>query len=547
VSLSVAMATAVCMMGCAVAGASSGGALGGASAAFGNNDDRRLVGGYTTVRLVTTSRRYVYAATTGGIAIYDRVFGVWLPPLAQDGGLSDAQITTMAGDPVEDAVWIGVPGAVIVYRPQTEQVQRTALAGVPDLIAFSTTIGGDALVRASGQWNRVTRAGFASPVGAPPSARELVVPRTLADVYARYPGLRTSAPLLFRNQQPDRALRVYPVESGTISLDAPSEVWLGTAGDGLYKVDGITQQATPLRFGLMDRGAAAVSLSADGVWIAGTGASVLRNGLTFASNDLQRWRWIDGTITVPLVGIRAGALAVRAQRAWIATDRGLVRVRLGTDEHIARWTSLDGMPDDRVLSLAARADGVWAGTARGLVFVTDSSDARNPRTRGIADRVLDNVPVLALQSVGDTLWIGTTEGLFALPAGGALARPAAADPALRRRIAALAWSDSTLVVATDNGVMRLAPRGGAEPERIAALNIALVGQVTKLAIDERTIVVTGTDGVLLMQRNGGVRLLRIPSDVPAPALDVAMSREWIWLATPVGVVRLRRASDGGVP
>jgi hypothetical protein len=80
-----------------------------------------------------------------------------------------------------------------------------------------------------------------------------------------------------------------------------------------------------------------------------------------------------------------------------------------------------------------------------------------------------------------------------------------------------------------------------------ALDVAQVGQVTRLAMDDRTIVMTGTNGVVVLQRGGGVRTLRVPADVPGPVLDVAMSRDWIWLATPEGLVRLRRASDGGLP
>ena len=104
-----------------------------------------------------------------------------------------------------------------------------------------------------------------------------------------------------------------------------------------------------------------------------------------------------------------------------------------------------------------------------------------------------------------------------------------------------------LLAATDDAVLELAPRGGREPVRVPALDVAQVGRVTRLAIDDRAIVMAGTDGVVVLQRAGGVRVLRVPNDLPAPALDVAMSRDWVWIATPEGLVRLRRAGDGGLP
>ncbi len=534
-------------------GTSSGGSSGGGSSsgAFSRSDERRLVGSFSDVRAVGLSRRYLYAATGSGIAVYDRLFNAWLAPLSRENGLVDPQITVMAGDPVEDAVWLGVPGAVMVYRPQSEQLQRTMLVGIPDVIVFDRGIGGDAFVRSGGQWSRVSRSGFATPVAGPPPAAQLVLPSTLADVYARYPGLRSGSPLLFRRQQSDRPLRPYPVQTGTFSLDQPSEVWLGTGGDGVYKVDATLQQATPLRYGLLERGVGALGLSLDGVWAAGLGASLLRGGLTFASTDLQRWRWIDGTIAVPMLGMRATSMSVRAQRAWIGTDRGVVRARLDAGEDLVVWTSLDGLPDDRVYAVAARDDGAWVGTARGLVFVSDTTEQRNTRTRGLGVQLLANTPVYALQPVGDTLWIGSEAGLLAFGQisgkSPALLRPLGADPALRGRVTALAFSDSVLLAATDRGVVQLSPRGGVEPFRVLALNVADVGQVTRLAMDDRTVVMAGLDGVVVMQRAGGIRLLRVGTDLPGAALDVVMSRDWLWIATPEGLVRLRRAGDGGLP
>ncbi len=533
----------------AVGACASGGAVnsGGGGGAFGRRDESRVIGSFADVHAVGVSRRYVYSATTSGIGVYDRLFNTWLAPLSRENGFTDVQVTFMTGDPVEDAVWLGVPGAVLVYRPQSEQLQRTVVTGVPDYIVFDRATSGDAYVRAGGQWTRVSRIGLASPVNGPPDANQRFTPRTLTDVYTMYPALRSASPILFRNQAGDRPLRSYPVVSGSLSPDQPNEVWLGTNGDGLYKVDALLQQTVPLRFGLLESGIGALALAADGVWAAGLGASRLRGGLTFASTDLQRWRWIDGTIAVPLMGMRATSLSLRAQRAWIGTDRGVVRARLDSAEAMSVWTSLDGLPDDRVFAVAAREDGAWVGTARGLVFVTDTNDARSPRTRGIGERLLENTPVYALLPIGDTLWIGSAAGLVALPLNGTLSRPLGSDPALRRRITALAWSDTVLLAATDTDVLRLAPRGGVEPTRVLSLDVSQVGQVTRLAIDDRTIVMAGTDGVVVVQRAGGLRVLRVPRDLPGPALDVVMSREWLWIATPDGLVRLRRADDGGLP
>ena len=525
-------------------GANDGARDGGVS----RRDERQYIGSYGEVRAVAVSRRYVYAATPSGVGVYDRIRGAWDAPFTRENGLIDAHVTVIAGDPVEDAVWIGVPGAVVMYRPLTEQVLRTMIVGIPDVIVFDKSSTGDAYVRAGGQWTRVSRAGVAFNVAQPPLPSTVVVPKTLNDLLLQFPSLRSPQMMLARNQRADRALPNYAITSGASSPERASEVWLGTNGDGLYRVDPTFQEATPLRFGPMDSGIGALALAADGVWAAGLGESRRRGGLSFSSNDLQRWRWIDGTISVSLVGVRANALSVRAQRAWIATDRGVVRVRLDAGEAVAIWTVLDGLPDARINAIAARGEGAWAGTSRGLVWVNDSAEARERKSRGIGVRLLDGTPVFALQQIGDSLWIGTSTGLVVLSASGQLTRLASADPALRRPVRAMTWSDSVLLVATDEAVLAVALNAAREPVRVQTIDVRSVGQITRMAMDDRTMWLAGSDGVLVAARqSAATRLLRVPLDLPGPALDVVASRDWLWIATPFGLVRVRRLGDGGLP
>ncbi|HYW31396.1 MAG TPA: hypothetical protein VE869_07825, partial [Gemmatimonas sp.] len=209
---------------CGAGGAGYGGAY-GAGGGFGRRDERQFIGSFADVRAMGVSRRYVFSGTPTGIAIYDRLLNAWLPPFTRELGFGDDRITVLVGDPVEDALWYGVPGAVVIYRPATEQVQRTIISGVPDAIVFErggTASGtGDALVRASGAWTRVSRVGITTPLPSPPALSSVIVPSTLGDVYERFPGLRAGAGLLLRDaenpQRADRALRDYPVTAGAIS------------------------------------------------------------------------------------------------------------------------------------------------------------------------------------------------------------------------------------------------------------------------------------------------------------------------------------------
>lgn len=550
-------------------------------------EERVHVGSFAVIDAVAVSQRFVYVAGSGGVAAFDRFSERWQQPrtrdldreLGRDVGFgisapaAGPPITVMAGDPTEDAVWIGVPGAVISYRPFTGQVQRTPITGVPQRIVFerpgagSGLGGGDALVQSGGQWTRVSRLGLASPVATLPASAQLLVPPTLGDLLARYPTLRAQPQLLLGADRANRPRRQFALLAGAASPDRASEVWLGTDGEGLIKVDPVFAQGAAMPYGLIEPGAGALAPAVNGVWVASLGRSQRRGGLTFVTPDLQQWRWIDGTITVPLAGVRTFSLATRGRRAFMATDRGLVRVLLDGAQDMTAHTRLAGMPDDRVFAVQPRDEGAWAGTARGLVFVNDDSivgDERRAQARRGPGRVLlEGTAVFALQAVGNVLWAGTSAGLVRLAANPLDEMPApmfvGREAMLRRAVRALATSDSVLLVATDEAVFRLpvsttSERGGVAPsvdegaERFTELDPLLVGEPTRLAVDARTVVLAGRDGALLYARGSGARKrLQVPADLPGPVLDVLLQGDWVFFATPQGLVRWRRSRDGLVP
>jgi hypothetical protein len=52
---------------------------------------------------------------------------------------------------------------------------------------------------------------------------------------------------------------------------------------------------------------------------------------------------------------------------------------------------------------------------------------------------------------------------------------------------------------------------------------------------------------MVSRTSGAVRVLRVGVDLPGPVLDVLAQRDWLFLATPQGLVRYRRTADGMVP
>jgi ligand-binding sensor domain-containing protein len=524
-----------------------------------------VVRAHSDVYAVAASARHVFALTAGGLLTYDRVFDRWLAPsnrVEEDlrlSGLGTTRATVIAADPVEDAAWIGVPGAVLIYRPRVEMVTRVPVPGQPELIAFPRARDGNAYVRASGQWTRVTAGGFATALPGGSLNVPLEPPVQLDEVYRRHPSLRAQLSFLLRDERVGAFSA--RISAATLSPDRPSEVWVGTLGEGLWSVDANFLQARRLTYGVLDDEVGAVASAAQGVWTAGQGVGA-RAGLAFVHDELQRFAHVTSRALAGARGTRTFDLAVQGSAAWLATDRGLWRADLGAEpsgDVMRRWGTLEGLPDDVVLAVQPRIDGTWVGTRRGLAFVREDAVPGDDRAVLVSE-AFRGEPVRALAAAGDQLFVGTARGLFVQRAslqgdGDAPGEaPRRVDGVAPRPVAALAWHDSVLVVLTDVSVELVPLRGGpVRPARevpVSEVAIRELGGGLSAAIDARTVWIAGRGGVLAWRRGanpGSARLLRAGGELPAEVTDLALSAQWAWVGTRQGLVRVRRATDGGLP
>lgn len=543
-----ALALAAAAWSCA-AGAGPGGSLGGSPGNL-RDDDALLISRFSDVLGIAASRRYVFVAGPRGLAIYDAQFDWWLPPRRGAQQLGAFSRAVMAADPVSDAVWMGGQGEVRYYQPNTDYAFGVPIAGIVDLIAFDARDPGrGAYVRAGGGWSLVSTAGGVQPLGALPAGVQLQTPPDLGEVYRRYPNVRDLGPTITT----DERLRTWQVTVGTIAPDR-GEVFLGTLGNGVYRVDPAFARGRQLPYGLLSEGAGAVARAADGVWVAPLGlVSGLRarGGLTFVRGDLQEWRWIEDERERVLENARTFDLQLRGSIAWVATDQGVVRIDTRASRPQAvRWALINGLPADDALAVEPREGGAWVGTTRGLAWVSDTGRRVQPVAGRVGDAVAAGLPVRALLATGDTLWMGTDAGLLLLPPG-EQQRPVRSslqegDARLAGRIAALAASDSIVavglgtgdVVQVDRRAGRLVPRGGAD--------VRIVGPVVALAMDPRSLYVLGISGLVAVDRVGGTSRYLSIGELGGEAYDVLLTDEAAWVATRAGVVRLARRA-GGLP
>lgn len=229
-------------------------------------------------------------------------------------------------------------------------------------------------------------------------------------------------------------------------LAAPDgSLWVGTTNAGLNHLwpDGRIDIYTTAN-GLASNSIRALALGPDGtLWLSayGKGVQNLRNGrfVTYGAAQGLQDIFIRAIVHLPngsiMLGGRSGlhrlqagrisrvplapgdqtpilSLAYDTSRAslWVGTDgQGLLQVR--NDETVGSWTANEGLPNNTVLDLYLAADGeLWLGTSAGLGRREGSRviNYGNGNTN-LAEAITQII------ATNDQLWVGTNNGLLALP------------------------------------------------------------------------------------------------------------------------------------
>jgi hypothetical protein len=444
-------------------------------------EERVLISDFSYVDAMAASPWLVFAATRHGLLIYDRLARTWRSPVTALDGYPAGRVRTALADPGGNRVWLGLgAGGYVGY----------------DL---------DARI-----W---------SPGTPPPEAVAGAV--TVEGALARAPAADALRGLILT----DPRLRTYQFTAAALTPDR-AELFFGTSGMGVVRVDPQTAEWEALSFGLVAPSVGAIATTGDGVWAAANARPGERRGLTFVAADLSAAQPTEGGGGGAALGFTflvARRLLIADGALWLATDQGVLRIDPGTLR--SRAFSLP-----QVTSLAPAPDGVWVGTARGLWVITHD---------GSLVRVSTDFPVLSIAAARETLWVGTNAGILMLPPGNADAVGVAALAQPILAMSALARARDTIVAATDRSLVWRDAAAGAWKE--LPLSPAL-GRPTALAADpDGGMWVGGTLGLArAVLGRAQVRLLTVPFDVPASVRDVAVDGAWLWVATDSGLVRFDR-------
>jgi hypothetical protein len=491
-------------------------------------EDRLILRDYTRVVAVAAGLDRAYAVTPDAVLVLDPRTRRWVEVAEAPEPGALVRIGLALVDPLDNALWLAGRNEWYRYQPDLRMWDRGLTPGAVTQIAFDRADPtGGLYLRTRNGWAVVPRIGGSALPGPAPS--QPVFATRLEDAFRANPSLEAFSPQVLA------AGRRVPARYTSAAPSADGLGWyLGTDGLGLLWLDGAAINPERIPFGLESDRAAALFAAPGGVWVLTEPSSlgVTGGALTWVSEEADEFRTHLGTFGGGLDFTRAWDLAGAGETLWAATDAGLLRVP-ADGSAVDQLDEGRGLQDRRVYGLAAWRGALYVATRGGVARVDDSLSVARlaPQFPG---------PAFAVAARGDTVWVGTQQGVFAAPPGAAdLERPADAAPRAesRRDVGALAWLADTLVALTRDELLYST---GREPWMVGPRLSGTLGALRALVQWRDGFWVAGQRGVAYVTLGGPAGLaLTTAGDLPGEPTDVAVEGRHLWVATLGGLVRFR--------
>lgn len=491
-------------------------------------EDRTVIGSFRRITAVAASYTTTYVASLDAVVQWQpgtRSFGLPIPADVP-GGL----VRVRAGlvDPLDGSLWLQETNGWIHYEPFLQRWTEGFASGPVVQIALDQADPSGALyLRTARGWESAPRGALSSFPSAAP--RQPIVPNTLLDAFRQNPQLDANRAAILT--APGGGSARY-----TCAARAPDDSgwWLGTDGRGVLFLP--LGAALPVQYplGLPGERVGAVLAVPGGVWVLTERGPDAAGALSFVAADLDTidWRLGDPIFGQPFSAVRR--LIGVDTMLWAATDQGAVGFPIPGGRG-QRLSLSDGMPDQRVYSETAAHGNVYFGTAAGIAQLVDS--AGRLRVQRIAPTFADQA--LALVAHGDTLWVGTSLGLFQWTPGAedlTLARGWGPGPRFQVPVTGLLWRADTLVALGPNDLFWRDPGNGSWTE--GPVLSAAIGPL-RVAVDGETgLWVAGPRGFGFARLSGPLQRPEVMGDaLPGPINDLAVDANYLWVGTSAGLVR----------
>jgi hypothetical protein len=490
-------------------------------------EDRVVVGDFSFITAVAATQDRVYATSRSMLVIWRPLEKRWEGPFDPGAGVSLDRVFRAAADPLDQSLWLARPEGWVRYSPEMRLWQAGIIPGTVRELVFDLDdpAGGPFFASSSG-WYRVPPGSFAAMPSAAP--RRPARAPGVEDALRANPALQANAALILNDQRGRN--------SGAYTAATPARDgfgwYIGTSNSGLMYMSPGSGVPMRMPFGLIGDKAGALFAVPGGVWVATEPLSYAEPALTFVASDLSRFDVRRGSAVLGLSYQQVRRIVARDRELWLATDQGALRLQ-GTSDRVERVDVGRGLPDSRVYTLLTRRGKLFAGTARGVARITDS--LRAERVASVFDG-----PAYALEQTGDTLWIGSSDGLVLSPPDAEIAGRTPgldASAAFRTAIVAISRLGDTLVALTTDRFLWRTP--GTDEWNLGQPLSGMLGRLVAFTPFRDGFFVAGERGIAFATLQSAPQRPLLAEEHPGRIRDIAVDDDHVWVATERGVVRWR--------
>lgn len=318
--------------------------------------------------------------------------------------------------------------------------------------------------------------------------------------------------------------------------DGDGNLWIGTWGYGAARASENSWTMEPMPFGLIQNNVADIYWHGGRIWVSGRDPGGGRSGITIFDPEANEFEYIEPESFNNLPIIDVTCLAVDDQTVFLGSPTGVLLYDRFLERVTRTLSSNNGLPNDNVLSLQPIGDSLLVGTQEGLALITSHGDSATFLFPG----QFNGMAIYCFERVDSLLWIGTSEGAYRLQlSNGKLHQFKDPDNVLSRDVYAIAhWEDQLVFAAPDGVVWADGYTGKVETllvtDRTHSIAVALV-------INEWIVAAASNDGLTLIyytEKGQNKRTFTTQDGLPSNYIyDLSLDGDFLWLGSDEGLSR----------
>ena len=317
--------------------------------------------------------------------------------------------------------------------------------------------------------------------------------------------------------------------------DRSGNLWIGTWGAGSAVASSTSRVIELLPYGLIQNRVGSIYNRGGILWLGGTTVGSYRTGITIFDPDENSFQHIETGVTHDLPDEDVYCIAGNDEHILIGGSGGLVFLNADGFGFDRSLNERGGLSDDIVYSIQPIGDSIFVGTANGLNLLTYGSDS----VRYLWPGQFFNTDIYDFETTDSSLWIASAAGAFQLNLGsGALQK--FQDPhsiVFSRAYSIERWNDQ-LWIASDFGTVRLNLSTG---ETLDYPLITSGYSRRALAVNDRIAAISTDRGMriyFLDEDNPHDREFTVEDGLASDrVLSLSMDGDFIWVGTDRGLTR----------